>query len=180
LLGGGCVVNNPWQTNVRANASYTIPWVDILAGVIYQSRPGSAIAANWQVPFPLAVWAPASAARATSAGFFGTGTAPTTTQTVNLLDNGDLYGERISLVDLTFRKNIRFVGKRASLGVDVYNLFNSDAATAYTQTYTGTRLANGTWQADDPATPAVEVNHWGEITQLVSPRFMRLLLTFDF
>lgn len=180
LYAGGCVVNNPWQTNVRANASYTVPKVDVVVGTIYQSRPGGAIAANWAVPFSAAVWEPSSATRATSAGFFGLGTTPTTTQVVNLLDTGDLYGERQSLVDVTLRKNLRFGGKRVSLGVDVYNVFNSDAATAYTQTYTATRLPNGTWVQDDPATPAVEVNHWGEITQLVSPRFMRLLVTFDF
>lgn len=176
----GCVTNNPFQTNVRANASYTIPWVDVLIGVVYQSRPGSAIAANWQAPFTNAIWEPASAARTTSAGFFGTGTTVTTTQTVNLLDLGDLYGERISLVDLNFQKNIRFAGKRINFGLQVYNLFNSDAATTYTQTYTATRLPNGTWQDDDPATAAVEVNHWGEITGLTSPRFARVSVSIQF
>ena len=58
------------------------------------------------------------------------------TQTVNLLDFGDLYGERTNNWDLTLRKNIRFAGKRLNFGVDIYNLFNSDAATAYNQTYT--------------------------------------------
>ena len=175
------MTNNPFQTNVRANASYTIPWVDVLLGVIYQSRPGSPIAANWQAPFSNAIWEPASAARANTAGFFGTGTAVTTTQTVNLLDSGDLYGERISLVDLTFAKNVRFRGKRANFGLDVYNLFNSDAASAYNQTYTATRLPNGTWQADDPATPnVVEVNNWGAITGLVNPRFARVRVTLTF
>jgi len=74
----------------------------------------------------------------------------------------------------------RFAGKRLSLGVDVYNIFNSDAATAYDQTYTATRLADGSWVADNPATPAVEVNTWNNITQLVTPRFMRLSMTLDF
>jgi hypothetical protein len=60
------------------------------------------------------------------------------------------------------------------------NLFNSDAATAYTQTYTATQLADGRWVDDDPATAAVEVNNWGQITQLVSPRFMKLTIALDF
>jgi len=175
-----CVINNPFQTNVRANASYTIPWVDVLVGVVYQSRPGGAIAANWLVPFSAAVWEPSSAARATSAGFFGQGVAPTATTSVNLLDNGDLYGERISLWDLNLQKNIRVAGKRFNFGVQVYNLFNSDAATAYDQTFTATRLPNGTWQADDPATPVVETNSWGEITQIVNPRFVRISLSMQF
>ena len=33
-------------------------------------------------------------------------------------------------------KNIRFAGKRLQLGVDIYNIFNSDAITGYNGTYT--------------------------------------------
>ncbi len=78
------------------------------------------------------------------------------------------------------RKNIRFAGKRLNFGVDIYNVFNSDAATTYNQTYTAFLAPNGTWVSDDPATPAVEVNSWGDITQLVNPRFMRFTATFNF
>ena len=52
-------------------------------------------------------------------------------QTVNLLDSGDLFGERTNNWDLTLRKNIRFAGKRVNFGADIYNVLNSDAATAY-------------------------------------------------
>jgi hypothetical protein len=37
----------PFQTNVRANASYTIPWIDVLIGAAFQYRPGAARSANW-------------------------------------------------------------------------------------------------------------------------------------
>jgi hypothetical protein len=181
LYGGGCKINNPFQTNVRANASYTIPWVDVLAGVVYQSRPGSAISANWQVPFSAAVWEPSSAHRAAGFEFAdATGTTGSATQQVNLLDFGDLYTERITLVDLTLRKNVRFANKRFSFGVDIYNVFNSDAITGVEDDFTATRLANGTWVADNPATPAVEVNEWGNVTGIVNPRFMRVSLTASF
>jgi hypothetical protein len=176
LYGGGCDIYNPLQTNVRASGSYTIPWVDVLAGVTFQSRPGNAIAANLNVPFTAAAWEPTSASRA---GTMFNGAVATATQTVNLLDFGDLYGERTNNWDVTLRKNIRFAGKRFNIGVDVYNLFNSDAATAYDQTYTAF-YSNGTWVTDDPATPAVEVNNWGNITQLVNPRFMRLSMSLTF
>jgi hypothetical protein len=176
----GCIFNNPFTTNVRANASYTIPWVDVLLGVVYQSRPGGAIQANWNVPFALAVWEPASANRANSGGFFGNATTVNATQTINLLDVGDLYLERISLWDLNLQKNIRFAGKRVNFGLQIYNFLNSDAITTVTQTYTATRLPNGTWQADDPATPAVEVNNWGNVTQIVNPRFARVSVAVHF
>jgi hypothetical protein len=179
LYGGGCMVNNRFQMNIRANGSYTIPWVDVLAGVVFQSRPGNAISADLDVPWQAAVWEPSSANRA---GTMFNGTSLTTgvaTETVNLLDFGDLYGERWNNWDVTLRKNIRFAGKRFNFGVDVYNLFNSDTATGYENDFTAFYV-NGQWVTDDPLTPEVEVNEWGNITQIVNPRFMRLSLSFDF
>jgi hypothetical protein len=168
-----CVINNPFQTNVRANASYTIPWVDVLAGVVYQSRPGVGISATYEVPFSAVTWEPASAHRATTGRqefFDTTGTTGSPDQNVNLLDLGDMYGERISLVDLNLQKNIRFAGRRFSFGVNIYNLFNSDAITGYEDEFT----------LDDPATPVAEVNEWLDPTQLVNPRFMRFTVSVDF
>jgi hypothetical protein len=180
LYGGGCKINNPYQMNARASGSYTIPWVDVLAGVVFASRPGVAKSANLIVPFSAAVWEP-NAANRTGQPFNGASlTNPVNTQTINILDFGDQYGERYNNWDLTLRKNFRFAGKRANIGVDIYNLFNSDAATQYTSTYTAFRAADGSWVTDDPATPAVEVNSWDNITGIVNPRFMRLSLSLDF
>jgi hypothetical protein len=81
-----------------------------------------------------------------------------------------MYGERISLVDLNLQKNIRFAGRRFSFGVNIYNLFNSDAITGYEDEFT----------LDDPATPVAEVNEWLDPTQLVNPRFMRFTVSVDF
>jgi hypothetical protein len=178
LYGGGCKIFNAFQTSARASGSYTIPWVDILTGVAFQSRPGNAISANLQVPFQAAIWEPASANRT---GLPFNGNTAVNTQTINLLDFGDQYGERSNNWDLTFRKNLRFAGKRLSVGVDVYNLLNSDAATAYNQNYTATLAADGTWVVandDNPATTAVE--GWRNITGLVNPRFTRFTMTFNF
>ncbi len=183
LYGGGCRVNNRFQMNIRANGSYTIPWVDVLAGVVFQSRPGGTLEADLDVPFQAAMWEPSSASRAgTPFNTTISGTNPTgslATQSVNLLDFGDMYGERLNNWDLTLRKNIRFANKRFNIGVDIYNLFNADTATGYEDDYTAF-LVNGQWVTDNPATPEVEVNEWGTITQIVNPRFMRLSLTFDF
>jgi hypothetical protein len=165
--------------NIRANGSYTIPWVDVLMGVVFQSRPGGGRTANLDVPAAAAVWEPTSANRTGTlfnSGFGGT----LPTQTVNLLDFGDLYGERHNNWDMTFRKNFRFAGKRANFGVDVYNIFNTDAATAYESDYEVFRAANGAWVEDDPLTPAVETNTWGAITGIVNPRFMRVSMSLDF
>ena len=63
-----------------------------------------------------------------------------------------------------------FADKRVTVGVDIYNLFNHDAIRTYQTTYT----------LDNAATPAVEVNNYGVPTALLSPRFTRLQVTFDF
>jgi hypothetical protein len=63
--------------------------------------------ANWAVPFTNVVWEPGDADRK-GTQFRNTGLNPTNTTNVNLLDIGDMYLERISLVDLNLQKNIRF------------------------------------------------------------------------
>lgn len=90
------------------------------------------------------------------------------------------YGEGLYLWDLKLAKNLRFGGRRINFGIDVYNLFNSDAALAYNDIYTATRLPDGTWVEDNPATPNVEVNNWGAVRQIMTPRLMKISLQFDF
>ncbi len=134
MNSGGCRPDVPFQTNVRANASYTIPWIDVLMGAVFQYRPGAARSANWVINNTQVVWEPASASREGSQ-FFNAGATPASTTTVKLLDTGDLYGEGMRLWDLKFGKNIRFANKRLNIGVDIFNLFNSDAATNYDSNY---------------------------------------------
>ena len=136
---------------MRANASYTLPKVDVLLGVVFQYRPGAARSANLTISNADVAWEATSASRDGTL-FFNAGTTPASTATVNLLDSGDLYGEGLRLTDLKFSKNVRFGNKRLNLGVDIFNVFNSDAATGYNNTYTAFRLADGTYVADNPAT----------------------------
>jgi hypothetical protein len=175
---GGCNEYRPFQTNVRANASYTIPWIDVLTGVVFQYRPGPELSANLTISNNVAQWEAGSENR--TGTLFNTATGTTATQTINLLDDGDLFGEGLRLWDLNFSKNVRFAGKRVNFGVHVFNLFNSDGATAYQATYTAFLLPDGTWVEDNPATPDVEANDWRRITQITNPRFMRFTVSFDF
>jgi carboxypeptidase family protein len=193
----GCRPVNALQTNVRANASYTIPVIDVLTSMVFQYRPGLPRSANLTFNNDDVIWEPASANHATEpcvvnnapdVGCFYGNTA-TNTATVNLLDSGDLYGEGIRQVDLRFGKNFRFSRKRLNVGVDVYNLFNSDGATSYNNTYTAWRdPATGVWYQglgpeggrDNPATAAVEVQNWGQVNGVMAPRFLRFQIQFDF
>lgn len=175
-LRGGCLGNQPFQTRVNGTAAYVIPWVDVLVSTVFQSFPGVERTASLSVSKESVVWAPTSTSRATApcqfafqgVGCFGS-TGNTTTTTVNLLDNNELYGERVTLFDLKLAKNIRFGSKRVTVGVDIYNVFNSDAIQDY----------NDTWTLDNPATPENE-NLWGDPAGLVSPRFVRASVQFYF
>ena len=89
----------------------------------------------------------------------------TGTTTVNLLNPGQLYTlERTNLMDMRFAKILRFAGKRTDVGVDLYNVFNSNVTTAYQQTYE--YATNGA--------------AWLRPTAIVSPRLARFNVTFNF
>jgi hypothetical protein len=40
--------------------------------------------------------------------------------------------------------------------------------------------ATGRWLEDNPATPETEINDWGRVTTITSPRFLRFTVQFDF
>jgi hypothetical protein len=178
-----CEPYRPWQTNVRGSVAYTIPWIDVLASMTYQSRPGVERSANVTYTYRDVIWAPGSESRATNTvgcPTTGTGAAPVgclygtglnnNNFSVNVLDASDLWGERISYADVKFAKNFRFANRRLNVGVDIYNITNSDAITSYNSTYT----------IDNPATAVVEPNLWGNPTGLIPPRFAKVTVQFDF
>jgi hypothetical protein len=86
-----------------------------------------------------------------------------------MLNPGELYGPGYTIFDLKLGKNIRFANRRLNVGVDIYNLFNNDTVITYQDNFD---------TVDNPATPFVE--QWGQATTLLSPRFVRLSIQFDF
>jgi outer membrane receptor protein involved in Fe transport len=86
-----------------------------------------------------------------------------------LLNPGELYGPGYTTFDLKIGKNLRFANKRVNVGVDIYNLFNKEQVLTYQDNFD---------TVDNPATPVVE--QWGQATSLLSPRFVRLSIQFDF
>ena len=85
-----------------------------------------------------------------------------TTQTVTLTLPGELYGDRVTSVDMRFAKVLRFGSTKTNVGSDLYNLFNSNVGTTFNEGY-------GT----DGAT-------WLRPTSVLNPRFARFNVTFDF
>jgi hypothetical protein len=162
-----CAVTEPWLTSVRGLASYRIPKIDVLASTTVRSvrtnasenaSNGSSLAANYQIPNSVI----------DDPGFLGRLPAGATTNqntTVNLLAPSELYPlDRRTEVDVRVAKILRFGGRRLDVGVDLYNLFNSNTTTTYQQTYLYTN--NG-------AT-------WLDPTAIMAPRLARFNATLSF
>jgi hypothetical protein len=180
----GCRSLMPFQTSLKGAVTYNVPKLDVLLSAVFQSQPGAEITASMTYSKDQVTWVGPSASRATQpcaipangvgcfinaqgGVLFGVPTA--TTVPVSLLLTNEMWGERVTTFDVKIAKNIRFAGRRLNLGVDIYNVFNSDAITSYQSQYDA---------VDNPATPLVEgfLNPMG----LVSPRFARLQVQFDF
>src|SRR4029453_5504547 len=183
----GCLSLQPWRTTVRGSITYVVPKIDVLVSSVFQSLPGAEQTAQFSYSKEQVTWASGNASRATlpcpppppgapspGVGWFiaargGGFGATTTTVPVQLLLSNELYGERVTTFDVKLAKNIRFSGRRLNLGVDVYNVVNSDAITSY----------NSNFVIDNPATEANE-NTWLQPMGLVSPRFVRLQIQLNF
>jgi hypothetical protein len=122
-----CDTSSGWQTRATALGSYTIPKVDVQIAGTMRSDPGGQLAANYT--------APNAATVGLNRPFAGLGSQ---TITVNLIEPGTLYGQRVTQVDMRFAKVLKFGRTRTTVGVDLYNIANSAAVLTYNQTYSPT------------------------------------------
>ena len=156
-----CDTSSGLLTTVNGLATYTIPKIDVLIAGTLQSRPfaganfpsvaAQSLPANWIVT---------NAQVVPELGRPMAGGAPVTF--VNVVEPGTLYGDRITQVDLRVSKILRFGRTRSNVGVDIFNLFNTNAVYQYNTTYSG----NG-------AT-------WLQPSSLVVARFAKLSVQVDF
>jgi hypothetical protein len=122
-----CDTSSGWVTRATALGSYTIPKADVQVSGTLRSDAGGQLAANWT--------AANSATVGLNRAFAGLGSQ---TITVNLIEPGTLYGERVNQIDMRFAKILRFGRSRTTVGFDVYNLVNSNAVLTYNQTFSPT------------------------------------------
>ncbi len=114
-LGGNpslrdCRVQAAFLTQVKLLGTYLMPKADVNVAATFQSTPGVLIAANRIF---------------TSAEVVGLGRALSQGDvTINLLTPGDMYGDRINQFDLRFGRTFRFGPRRATVNLDIYNVFN--------------------------------------------------------
>jgi hypothetical protein len=88
------------------------------------------------------------------------------TVTVNLIEPGTLYGDRVNEVDLRFAKILRFGGMRSNVGVDLFNAFNQNPVLTYNQTFVpGVTTGTAAWLRP---------------TSILQARYIRLSAQIDF
>ena len=105
-------------------AAYTVPKIDVLVSGTFRSDQGTPLQAQCVV---------SSAEAAKTLGRPLSGDAPNVT--VNLLEPGEVWGDRVNAIDLRLAKILRFGRTRTNVGVDIYNMFNSSAVLNYNQAY---------------------------------------------
>jgi Carboxypeptidase regulatory-like domain len=159
-----CDVAEPWLTSARGLGSYTVPKVDVMVSAIFRSQanaqPGADVGTNGA--------SRTATFRMNAAQFLAATGRPLATglaqQDVNLVLPGEVYGDRINAVDMRFAKVLRFGKIRTNVGLDMYNLLNSNTPTTYETVY-------------DPATNGAR---WMQPTAVLLPRFMRFNVQVDF
>ena len=105
-------------TQVKLLTTYTIPRVDVQIGGSFQSVAGGGVQANYVVP---------NALIQPSLGRPLAGGAPNVT--VNLIEPGTMYGDRVYQVDLRFAKVLTLGGNRVQLSADLFNALNANPVT---------------------------------------------------
>lgn len=146
-----CDTSTGWVTRATALGSYTIPKIEVQVAGTLRSDQGAPLAANWT--------APNSATVGLNRPFAGVGGQ---TITVNLIEPGTLYGDRVTQIDMRFAKILRFGRTRTTVGVDVYNIANSAAVLTYNQTFVPT------------------TDTWLRPNSVLQSRFMKLSAQMDF
>jgi hypothetical protein len=145
-----CHQEEPFLTQLKAFGVYVIPRIDVLVSGTLQSTPGPII------------WADFNATNAYLAANSSLGRAlsgSAANMTINVVEPGKLYGERLNQLDVRFGKIFRARGTRANVSLDIYNLLNKDTI----------RELNSTF---GPA--------WQRPTTVLLARFLKVSATFDF
>jgi hypothetical protein len=150
-----CHVEQAWLTQIKFLGSFTVPKIDVQIGASYQNIPGIELAATYAV-------LNSDIARPVSQGGLGrlpgSAVSATATTNVSLLAQQTEYYDRLNQLDLRLGKILRYGRTRANVSLDLYNLFNKGTISGASATYS-------TWLAP---------------TAVISPRLMKLSLTFDF
>jgi len=151
---------NPWcnqstgfVTRFTALGTYMVPRVEVQVAATVRSDQGGDLAATWAAPNSATV-----GLNRAFAGIAGN------TVTVNLIEPGTLYGDRVNQIDLRLAKILRFGRTRTNVGFDISNLTNAAPVLAYSQTFVLNQA----------------VSTWLRPTSVLQARFVKFSAQIDF
>jgi hypothetical protein len=161
-LNPWCNTSTGFVTRYSGLGSYTIPKVDVLFSGTFRSDQGAPLGALWTITNTTPQWQSiiAQMGRAPSNGV--------TSITVNVVEPGTLYGDRVNEFDIRLAKILRFGRTRTNVGFDLYNILNSSPILSYNQAFSpGIAAGSGAlaWQAP---------------TGVLQPRFWKFSVQVDF
>ena len=160
---------NPWCNTVTGFlarytglGSYTLPKIDVLLSGTFRSDAGAPLAANWTITQGASPsqWASIQSQLGRPLSL----AAPSVT--VNLVEPGTLYGDRVNEFDIRLAKILRFGRTRTNIGFDLYNILNSSAVLSYNQAFSTTALTGQ--------------SAWLSPSSVLQPRFWKFSVQFDF
>jgi hypothetical protein len=145
-----CRSDPGFVTRMTAFGSYIVPKIEVQIATTFRSDQGAVLSANYAVP---------GAVAALALGRPLAGGLPNVT--VNLVAPGEVWGDRANEFDLRIGKVLRFGRTRASVGLDIFNVFNSAAILTYNQAF----VPGGTWL---------------QPLSILTPRFVKFSTQIDF
>jgi hypothetical protein len=151
-----CHVDSGFVTRLTGFGSYTIPKVDVLVSGTFRSDQGAMLAANYTVTS-------AVAAQTLKRPLAGT----TPNISVNLIEPGALYGDRVNELDFRIAKVLRFGRTRTNVGFDIYNVLNANPVLTYNNSFAPITATNPNAQ-------------WLVPTSVLQSRFAKFSASIDF
>ena len=151
-----CHIAPGFVTKVTGLATYQVPKVDVLVSGTVRSDQGAPLRATWQAPSATVI--NPALGRTVSGG--------ATTVGVDLVAPGQVWGDRVNEIDLRFAKILKFGRTRSTVGLDVYNLLNSNAVLTYNQTFNPAVLSGP--------------GSWLQPQSVLTPRFFKVSAQIDF
>jgi hypothetical protein len=114
-----CHVDTKFLTQAKLLGTYTVPRAGVQLSATFQSLPGPQVSANYVALNGLIQ---PSLGRPLSGG--------AANATINIVEPGTMYGERLNQLDLRFARPMRFGTTRTAVNFDIYNVTNGNAVTS--------------------------------------------------
>jgi hypothetical protein len=150
-LGGGaaglgvtnhqCRLAEPYRTDFRGLATYTIPLIDVQVSGTWISQPGDSMRADFLANSAWINAGPQPLGRPLSGS---------SNVEVNLIEPFTVWEERNNTVDLRVAKIFRYGRTRTQVGVDIYNALNADTVTGQNDRF----VPGGSWLTPTNIVPA--------------------------